>query len=152
MSKDTTTTDKLRDALAVIALDSRSRAWLHANDPQALKQADAALKQAGINPDPGWPTIADQLRALGLASSRSEAVRLIDQGAVRVNGREVWFASVPGADDGDVVTVGKRRRVTLGTVPAAACPRCGGWTATGGMSQFADSDQPIQGRTGCVCK
>ena len=36
-------------------------------------------------------------------------------------------------------------------VPAAACPRCGGWTGYGGMSQHSTSTVPVMGRTGCVC-
>ncbi len=36
-------------------------------------------------------------------------------------------------------------------IPAAACPRCGGWTSFGGMSQFANSKVPAMGRTGCTC-
>ena len=39
----------------------------------------------------------------------------------------------------------------LSNIPAAACPACGGWTNKGGMSQYADSDTPVSGRTGCVC-
>lgn len=36
-------------------------------------------------------------------------------------------------------------------VPAAACPRCGGWTSMGGMSQHSDSEVEVDGRTGCTC-
>jgi len=36
-------------------------------------------------------------------------------------------------------------------IPVAACPRCGGWTSQGGMSQHALSAVPVQGRTGCTC-
>lgn len=36
-------------------------------------------------------------------------------------------------------------------IPAAACPRCGGWTSSGGCSQFAGSTTPVHGRTGCTC-
>lgn len=39
----------------------------------------------------------------------------------------------------------------LSSVPAAACPRCGGWTSSGGMSQYAKSSTPVLGRTGCSC-
>ena len=37
------------------------------------------------------------------------------------------------------------------TIPAAACPRCGGWTNTGGMSQHSDSQELVLDRTGCLC-
>lgn len=36
-------------------------------------------------------------------------------------------------------------------VPGAACPRCGGWTSSGGMSQYRNSTTPVHGRTGCTC-
>jgi len=36
-------------------------------------------------------------------------------------------------------------------VPAAACPRCGGWTPFGGCSQHSNSEVPVHGRTGCNC-
>lgn len=36
-------------------------------------------------------------------------------------------------------------------IPAAACPRCGGWTTFGGMSQHATATKPVLGRTGCTC-
>jgi len=35
--------------------------------------------------------------------------------------------------------------------PAAACPRCGGWTGFGGMSQHSQSTIPVMGRLGCSC-
>ena len=39
----------------------------------------------------------------------------------------------------------------LKNVPAAACPRCGGWTSFGGMSQFSNTLDVNHGRTGCIC-
>lgn len=36
-------------------------------------------------------------------------------------------------------------------LPAAACARCGGWTPMGGMSQYAKSVFPVEGRPGCSC-
>lgn len=36
-------------------------------------------------------------------------------------------------------------------VPAAACGTCGGWTSQGGMSQFTNTNIPVEGRTGCDC-
>ena len=38
----------------------------------------------------------------------------------------------------------------LTNIPAAACGVCGGWTSQGGMSQYAKSLEPVQGRTGCT--
>lgn len=40
---------------------------------------------------------------------------------------------------------------TTSKTPAAACPRCGGWTKCGGMSQHAEAVKPVMGRTGCTC-
>jgi hypothetical protein len=37
----------------------------------------------------------------------------------------------------------------LTKIPAAACPRCGGWTQFGGMSQHAEATTPVLERTGC---
>jgi hypothetical protein len=37
-------------------------------------------------------------------------------------------------------------------VPEAACPRCGGWTQSGGMSHYAGfTTARFHGRTGCQC-
>lgn len=36
--------------------------------------------------------------------------------------------------------------------PAAACPRCGGWTACGGMSSHHQATVPVLGRYGCSCE
>lgn len=40
---------------------------------------------------------------------------------------------------------------SMDNIPAAACPRCGGWTNFGGCSQHSESDIPVMGRTGCTC-
>jgi len=40
----------------------------------------------------------------------------------------------------------------LTKIPAAACPRCGGWTSCGGMSQHRFSDVRVIDRTGCNCR
>ena len=56
------------------------------------------------------------LRELGLASSGSEARRLIEQGAVKVNGQKVLSEEVARTDlVGAVVQVGKRRFMKLAT-------------------------------------
>lgn len=39
----------------------------------------------------------------------------------------------------------------VGDIPAAACGVCGGWTGHGGMSHYAHSTEPVDGRTGCTC-
>lgn len=45
----------------------------------------------------------------------------------------------------------KPKKNTGSKTPAAACPRCGGWTSYGGMSQYSASRVPVLGRTGCTC-
>ncbi len=37
-------------------------------------------------------------------------------------------------------------------IPAAACGTCGGWHSSGGMSQYANFDVPVDGRIGCICR
>lgn len=49
----------------------------------------------------------------------------------------------------DITTI--KHTNSLNTIPAAACPRCGGWTSMGGMSQHFNATEPVEGRTGCVC-
>lgn len=66
-----------------------------------------------LNED-GTISIVKLLRLSGLASSNSEAKRLIEQGGVRLNGeavRDHLFAFVP--QDGDVIKVGKRKFLKL---------------------------------------
>jgi hypothetical protein len=36
-----------------------------------------------------------------------------------------------------------------GKAPAASCPKCGGWTSFGGMSQHSSSTSLAMGRLGC---
>lgn len=45
----------------------------------------------------------------------------------------------------------KEHKNDMNNIPAAACRRCGGWTARGGMSQHSDAEKPVHGRTGCKC-
>jgi len=40
----------------------------------------------------------------------------------------------------------------MNNVPVAACGICGGWTSCGGMSQFTNTNVPVEGRTGCDCR
>jgi hypothetical protein len=57
-------TQRLANALRVLALADKTRLWLCANDPQALKQAVEALAEVGGEPiclfpddhEPGHPT------------------------------------------------------------------------------------------------
>lgn len=55
---------------------------------------------------------------------------------------EVCLAGDEVAGDGEVMTTAERE---ANKRFAAACQRCGGWTACGGMSQYADTPN------GCTC-
>jgi hypothetical protein len=60
------------------------------------------------------------------------------------------------SESGDAADVARwlpiyRHHMANQSLPAAACPRCGGWTAYGGMAQHAASTHPVHGRAGCVC-
>ena len=51
--------------------------------------------------------MADLLVKLGFCSSKSEARRLISQGAVRINGRKLTDMYAVGLDNGDIIQAGK---------------------------------------------
>lgn len=51
--------------------------------------------------------MADLLVKLGFCSSKSEARRLISQGAVRINGRKLTDMCAVGLDNGDIIQAGK---------------------------------------------
>jgi tyrosyl-tRNA synthetase len=51
--------------------------------------------------------MADLLVKLGFCSSKSEARRLISQGAVRINGRKLTDMYARGLDNGDIIQAGK---------------------------------------------
>ncbi|MDQ3981799.1 MAG: tyrosine--tRNA ligase, partial [Actinomycetota bacterium] len=80
-------------------------------------RAPDEVAEAGIPPDAvdGETVYLPRVLAeLGLASSRSEARRLISQGGVKVNGEPVLSEESPLADlKGALVQVGKRRFVRL---------------------------------------
>ncbi len=80
-------------------------------------RAPAEIAEAGIPPDAvdgDRVYLPRVLAELGLASSRSEARRLISQGGVKVNGDTVTLEDVP-LDElaGHVLQVGKRKYVRL---------------------------------------
>lgn len=51
--------------------------------------------------------MVELLVKLGFCASKSEARRLIEQGAVRINGEKLSSFSVPGLNNGDVIQAGK---------------------------------------------
>ena len=78
-------------------------------DHEIPEDLDEALLPAG---DPVH--LPSLLRDLGLAASGSEARRLIEQGAVKVNGQKILSEEVARSDlAGAVVQVGKRRFIKL---------------------------------------
>lgn len=73
---------------------------------------EAAIPQDAIDGDKVY--LPRVLAQLGLASSRGEARRLLDQGGVRVNGEQVAAEEVPLSElKGALLQVGKRRFVRL---------------------------------------
>jgi tyrosyl-tRNA synthetase len=63
---------------------------------------------------PGLADVRDLLTAAHLAQSRSEAVRLVRQGAVKIGDTRLTDWSGPvDYEDGSVLRVGKRRTVRL---------------------------------------
>lgn len=61
----------------------------------------------------GGTDIASLLVQMGFAGSRSEARRLVDQGAVRINGEKTDRYSVPGLKPGDILQAGRLRFARL---------------------------------------
>lgn len=53
--------------------------------------------------------LAELLAATGLASSKGEARRLIEQGGVRVNGEKATNADIAVTAEGVLLQVGKRK-------------------------------------------
>ncbi len=66
------------------------------------------LPELELPQDPQESDILDILKSAGLVGSKSEGRRLLEQGAIEVNGQPV-FAAVIQLDDGDVIRVGKHR-------------------------------------------
>ncbi len=111
-----------RDAKDALATEITAR--FHSAAAAQAAQADFRHRAAGGIPDEideltlsGAPLgIGALLKAAGLAPSTSEALRLVDQGGVRVDGAAVSDRGLKLAAGSYVVQVGKRKfaRVTLG--------------------------------------
>ncbi|WP_233258861.1 tyrosine--tRNA ligase [Rubrivivax albus] len=111
-----------KDAKVMLAREITERFHGHAATDAA--EADFALRSRGGIPDeipevalPGAPLgIGALLKQAGLVPSTSEALRLIEQGGVRVDGAVVSDKGLKLAAGTVVVQVGKRKfaRVTLG--------------------------------------
>jgi tyrosyl-tRNA synthetase len=75
------------------------------------------MPEIGVAPDGDSVTLTRLLRSAGLVASTSEAIRLIGQGAVRIDGERVHDHKLSFAAGADLVCqVGKRRfaRVRVG--------------------------------------
>ena len=81
------------------------------------RQAPESVEQVDLPPDAvegGTVYLPRVLAELGLASSRSEARRLLAQGGVKINGEAVSFEEIPLAElAGALLQVGKRRFVRI---------------------------------------
>lgn len=69
----------------------------------------------------------------------------------RIENGQIYGIYLEGELAGSRNVAGGFNEFLLSETPAAACPRCGGWTAHGGMSQHSKSEEPVLGRTGCTC-
>ncbi|MQY52253.1 tyrosine--tRNA ligase [Rhodocyclus gracilis] len=113
-----------RDAKVALALEIVARFHGEAAAQDALTDFEARFRHGAVPDDieevsivaDGPLVIAQVLKQAGLCASTSEALRMIDQGGVRVDGEKLAdrAASLPGAGV-YVVQVGKRRfaRVTV---------------------------------------
>ncbi len=111
---------KFRLALELVGRFHGAAAAAQARDRFIARFRDGALPEdmpeiALTAPEGGFP-IAGLLKEAGLTASTSEALRLIRQGAVRIDGERLEDVGLKLAPDGPrVVQVGKRRfaRVTI---------------------------------------
>ncbi len=93
-----------RGADAALAAEAAwNRQFREGGTPEEMPEYYLADKHAGL---------VSILQELGLASSNSEARRLIEQGGVRINGEKIEDESV-SIDHNAVLQVGKRRYVRL---------------------------------------
>jgi tyrosyl-tRNA synthetase len=110
-----------RDVKVMLAQEIVSRFHSAAASDAALADFEARFQRNAMPdemPDVSVPhgLIAQIMKAAGLTSSTSEALRLIDAGGVRVNGEKISDKTLKvGAGETVVVQVGKRKfsRVTL---------------------------------------
>lgn len=77
------------------------------------KEVPEDIDEIEACPDEG---IVDIIMKAGLATSRSEARRLIDQGGVKVNGRTLESFKDVNLSSGDVIKIGKNKFVKISTV------------------------------------
>ncbi|HEX6940026.1 MAG TPA: tyrosine--tRNA ligase [Longimicrobiales bacterium] len=105
------------ETAAAAAEEHFDRLFKHGELPEEIPVVEVALSEPALRYSPengAW--IAGLLVAAGLASSNSEAVRLIDQGAIvldgqRVEDRAAWVPLRPGDDV--VLRRGKKRFVRV---------------------------------------
>jgi tyrosyl-tRNA synthetase len=97
--------------------DAAARAEEHFQRVVQNKQAPEDLRETAVEPGPeGRRGLLELLEGLGLVGSRSEARRLVDQGAVSVDGETVSEATLRLGAGAYLIRVGKRRfaRVRIG--------------------------------------
>ena len=99
------------EAEARAAEEHFDRLFRQKEQPDDMPEHEVALSEPGLKRDDEGVWLAGLLVATGLASSNSEAVRLIEQGAVSVDERRVTERSerlAVGAGDELVLQRGKR--------------------------------------------
>ncbi|MDD5323195.1 MAG: tyrosine--tRNA ligase [Methylococcales bacterium] len=91
------------DAAAIKALENFEARFQRGAIPDDIVELELKLERAGY-------TIAGLLKVAGLTSSTSEAIRMINQGAVKIDGEKVSDPKLQIAmDGGHVYQVGKRK-------------------------------------------
>jgi tyrosyl-tRNA synthetase len=102
--------ERFHDAAAAIkALENFEARFQRGAMPDDMEELELKIECAGYS-------IAKLLKAAGLTSSTSEAIRMINQGAVKIDGEKVTDPKFEIAKDGGhVYQVGKRKfaRITL---------------------------------------
>lgn len=129
---------------------------LHGDERYENEIWDALQKtgQAGVD----IATVEDLLAMLNKAEAHpvvTEIERLLKTGpteAVETDKRKVTGELKETAGSKKCNSCGNDKcQCWPGGIPAAACPKCGGWTSQGGMSQHANATAPVMGRKGCTC-
>ena len=88
-------------------------------DAEILKQLERRMELAELAAPPAGLVVTHLLRQAELVASNAEAVRMIEQGAVRIDGQRITSRDLVFSANADlVVQVGKRRFKRVRLLPA----------------------------------
>lgn len=109
------------------------------NAPITNSIISAILRLNAENPVAGGCELADLL----LKEFEEHQIKFVAEAA----------GIIESAFGSDVVDLARQLvgRTLIVDPPAAACMQCGGWTGFGGMSQYSEAVEPVEGRSGCIC-